>query len=1277
MNDSRTCVRPGVASNVWQKSLMFAAMISVFLLPAGMRAQVQTGRISGAITDQTGGAVVGATVTVTDVARGVSRVLTTDGSGLYAAPDLIPGAFTVRAEFQGFKIIERQNILLDAGGDVRVDLALQPGEQNQTVTVTEALPLVNTTNAETGGTLQNNQLMDIPLNGRNYRWMVAFIPAVTIKPGEGNSSITTNGSGDYPNFMIDGLYNQALYNKDSGAVGAPSETGDTTLMPLDAVQEVILVVNPKAEYGWDPGLTMSAALKSGTNDIHGSAYAFGRDQDLDARNAFAPTRAPVGFEQFGATVGGPIKKNKLFYFLGFEGQRLAIASIFSVTSPTTALMTGNSGCPATQPGQTAFAGGNCSSSIPDAIAALNYLSVPANRPAVFTGTVAPNALSLNIAGCNPTSANITSVNPATVALACAANFYGAPSLWNNSGPSTNLINVFPNNGGSNNGLAKFDYAISAHHQLNGSYFRGRFEESAASNTTTFTEPWWEEVQGVTSQLFRAGEIWTPSSNWLNEARFGSDHSDRPTVRGECSGNGDTNNPLGFGASTGALGGPNYVTQYGLISGAASCGFPTTTISGFTGQLGFSNDREEFDYNTQGADSLSYTHGNHQFKFGTDIRAEYFMGNKIQDSETGVVAFGSGGIAAFTGAQPLESFLAGVPSSETIRFGNPVRTIDDTMVALYAQDDWRIRPRLVLNLGFRWEMYTTAREVDGLLGNLNLGSPTGMLQNGIAWPLESSYDPHLGLAWDVFGNGKTVVRAGSYVGHQVPTLQELLGTSGDPILDAVPTGALLYNANGTTIQGPGTITSNVQAFAPITTSGVATSNPILWASNKQLFTQTAPVCGNGLGQNMPTGTVTGPGGGNPANPPPCTAGGANIPKLPQYIGWNLNIQHAFTNSFSLDVGYVGSHMSDEYGTFDINEPTPGPTGATAEMLRRPFDANCPAPYGQGLDPSECYPWFSKVLLETPVGSDNYNGLQVVAKQSLSHGLTFVANYSLQKSLGIQVGNGLGGGLALNSLNPKLDSGPFSLDTHQHFTMTASYNVPGRKSPGQMLEGWMLNASMDILTPLPFNAEDQSFDTSGTGEKTDRWTLYGPAKPFNQLAGRAGTIPCYGLGAGIASPGAAAAKFATSPCTTVTAYPQACITAAENEAPSPGSSAGAPFATQLAQLNAIGCYSVNGSAIVPPAQGTYGTMTWDQLRGAGFSQVNTSVTKDWKIKERFTTEFRFEVFNLFNRTQYAGVGINLGAPSTFGKAAYTPDVGSGTSVTGSGGPRSIQLGLKILF
>ena len=1232
-------------------------------------------------------------VTVVDVARGVSRPLTTDSAGLYAAPDLTPGTYTVRAEFMGFKTIERQNVMLDAGGDVRVDLQLQPGEQNQTVTVTESLPLVNTTNAETGGTLENNTLMNVPLNGRNYRWLVAFIPAVTLKPGEGNSSISTNGSGNYPNFMIDGLYNQAIYTKDAGAVGAVSETGDTTLMPLDAVQEVVLIVNPKAEYGWDPGLTMSAILKSGTNDIHGSAYAFGRDQAFDARNAFAPVRAPVDFQQFGATVGGPIKKNKLFYFLGYEGQRLSIASTFTETSPTTADWSGTSGgCPAGFPTSTA----NCSNSIPDAIAAINYLKANPPSPAL-TGTVAVNPLSANLVGCDPTNTDINSQIPSVVALACSHNQFGAASLFNNfNSSSTTVTNTFPNDGGSDNGLAKLDYHISDKHTLNGSFYYGEFAEYGAANSTVFTQPYWEELQRVQSLLVRVGEVWTPNSAMLNEARFGYDYSSRPTARGECAGNGDTGNPLGFGGSTGALGGPNYVTQYGLVSGAPACGIPTITITGFTGQLGFANDREELDHDTQGADSFSYTRGNHQFKFGTDIRAEYFMGNKVQDQETGEIGFGASGIAAFGNASQsataLESFLAGVPSSESIRFGNPVRTITTTQMAFFAQDDWRIHPKLTLNLGLRWEGYTPGRDANGLLGNFNPATPTGLVQPNQIWPFESTWDPHFGLAWDIFGAGKTVLRSGIGFAHAMPTLQEFISSPGND-LGSEPTGALLYQVAGTTEQGPGTMDSALTTRAPVTSGGVAVSNLIPWTQGAALFTPSTLTCGNGLGQVNPLGAISGT---NPANPAPCrgTGDSANL-TFPQYIGWNLNIQHAFTQNLSIDVGYVGSHTSDEAGTLDLNQPLPGVAGATNELLRRPYQANCagPSPY-EGLNPNECFPWFSTILSEVNIGSVNYNGLQINLTERATHGLVFSLNYTLSHALGIQPGNGLGSSMVENSLDPKADYGSMALDARNHFTMTASYAVPGKKIPGQLLEGWALNTSLDFLSALPINAVDTSFDTSGTGEKLDRWDLYGPASNISDILGKAGTIPCYGLTSSklVTASGSPCIKVAAGTGTQgtpgfVANFPAACVAAAEADSSSNGglwnvsNNTSVPNTTAgyngLSQLANIGCYEVNGSVIVPPAQGTWGTMTYDELRGAGFRNWNLSATKDWKFKERYTVQFRAEAFNVLNRTQYGAIGTNLGGPSTFGKSTSTPDVAQGAPITGTGGPRAMQLGLKILF
>ena len=163
-------------SDVRKTALVLAATIVAFLFCLPLRAQVNTGRISGQITDQSGGAIAGATVTVIDVARGENRVLATDAAGLYAAPNLTPGIYTVRAEFMGFKTVDRQNVEVGVGSDIRVDITLQPGEQTQTVTVTEALPIVNTTNAQTGGTLDNQLLSNLPINGRNYRWQADFVP---------------------------------------------------------------------------------------------------------------------------------------------------------------------------------------------------------------------------------------------------------------------------------------------------------------------------------------------------------------------------------------------------------------------------------------------------------------------------------------------------------------------------------------------------------------------------------------------------------------------------------------------------------------------------------------------------------------------------------------------------------------------------------------------------------------------------------------------------------------------------------------------------------------------------------------------------------------------------------------------------------------------------------------------------------------------------------------------------------------------------------------------
>src|SRR6266852_2374420 len=332
MNSGLKMARAGNAMHV------LGATVGVLLFSLSLFSQGSVGRILGIVTDQTGGVISAATVTIIDKDRGVARTLTTDAAGEYNAPTLIPGTYTVRVAATGFKRVDRQNVVLEVGKEVRVDVTVQPGAQSQTITVTEAIPLVETTNATLGGALSNADINDMPLNGRNYQNLISLRPGVMIQPGGSPWSQSTNNvRPDETGWMLDGVISVSFY--DARPVGnSPSASTDAaTIVPIDAIQEFNTQENPKAEYGWKPGAVVNVGIRSGTNTLHGSAYAFGRDSNLDARNVFTPApvngvcinkpfvsasdKLPAELKQFGAVVGGPIIKDKLFFLGGYEGLR--------------------------------------------------------------------------------------------------------------------------------------------------------------------------------------------------------------------------------------------------------------------------------------------------------------------------------------------------------------------------------------------------------------------------------------------------------------------------------------------------------------------------------------------------------------------------------------------------------------------------------------------------------------------------------------------------------------------------------------------------------------------------------------------------------------------------------------------------------------------------------------------------------------------------------------------------------------------------------------------
>src|SRR2546427_7283609 len=313
--------------------------VATLLVCIPMFSQGSAGRILGAITDQTGGVVSGATVSIIDTQRNLTRTLTTDNAGEYNAPNLLPGTYTVRAAFQGFKTAERSGIILEVNQDLRVDLTLQPGEQTERVTVTEALPMVETTNAELGGTLQSQIIDSLPLNGRNFENLLQLRPGVTIYPGGSGWTQSTNGQRAHDNvYLFEGVTAMEPLGGQS-TINSVSLAGDAaSLLAIDTIQEFSTQQNAKAEYGWKPCSVTSDALNSGTNEYHGTGNFFGRTDRTDARNPFlaGDQKQQISLKEFGGTIGGPIKKDKIFFFGAYEGQRYTVGNPAVFTYPSLA-----------------------------------------------------------------------------------------------------------------------------------------------------------------------------------------------------------------------------------------------------------------------------------------------------------------------------------------------------------------------------------------------------------------------------------------------------------------------------------------------------------------------------------------------------------------------------------------------------------------------------------------------------------------------------------------------------------------------------------------------------------------------------------------------------------------------------------------------------------------------------------------------------------------------------------------------------------------------------
>src|SRR5271166_1416173 len=291
-------------------------------------AQTSQGRISGRVTDSTGAVVVDASVTIENTSKGVKRAVQSNGVGDYVVPNLDPGTYSLMVEARNFKRVVQSGVQLEVAKDLKIDFQLSPGATTETVEVRGEAPLVDATNSTLEGVLSNKAVNELPVQGRDFQNLLALHPGVQRTAGGGFHSVTSNGlRPDDNNFVVDGANDNDAYwgttvLNEEGISGTPASN-----LPLDAIQEFNTEEQPEADFGAKPGVVVNIGIKSGTDQIHGSAYYFIRNAATDARNYFNPSPQPtaaVKLNQFGASIGGPIIKGKWFYFANYEGVRSTV-----------------------------------------------------------------------------------------------------------------------------------------------------------------------------------------------------------------------------------------------------------------------------------------------------------------------------------------------------------------------------------------------------------------------------------------------------------------------------------------------------------------------------------------------------------------------------------------------------------------------------------------------------------------------------------------------------------------------------------------------------------------------------------------------------------------------------------------------------------------------------------------------------------------------------------------------------------------------------------------
>jgi hypothetical protein len=1155
---------------------MRARIILAFVLLAAVSLSAQTfrGTILGTVTDAQGAVVPGAKVTVKNVGTGLERTTETSADGSYALPELPIGTYTVTISQAGFRTSVTTGVIVDVAGERRVDAAMKPGEVSTKVEVSaDQLPLVETTTNDMGGVLTAKTVEDLPVNGRDYTKLIFLNPGVAGSPDQISDSpgsygeFSMNGArGRSNNYLLDGTDMNDGYRNDpaineAGVFGTPS-----AILPIDAVAEVNVISNFEPEYGRNSGAIVNIVSKSGTNQLHGTAGEYFRNDALDARNYFNFSDQPKALfhnNQYGVSLGGPIVKDKTFFYADYEGQQEGVGVV-------------TLGC------------------VPDPAQIAEDISL--NGP--------PNPVVAALLARNPwPSPNIPNTfgNPSPVAG--AGEDAGCGGVPNSSviSPSYNRLTSF---------IAKIDHSFNPNNLLTGRYF---FGDSVQSFPLALTAqggqlPGFNTFTPTRVQLVSISYTHTIGSNKVNELRYGWNRFAEGFFPQD-----QNFQPSSIGLETGG--------------GLADSGLPIITVGGGTGfaQLGASSSdpRHRVDSNVQALDNFSWKINKHDIKVGFDFHrttiqqyfGKYFRG-KLEFND-------------------LTDLLDGTVDGGFQYSGDSIRHTFENNFGLYAQDSFRVSPRVTFNYGLRWDYYGVVGEKNHLMSNITNLDPVGdtftltqVGQPGLSSlynPDKKDFAPRVSLAWDATGKGKTVVRSG-------------FGMFFDAFSQDMVLGHLPYPP----FFDPGPAYNPLSTADPIYSAGVTGS----LAANTPLF-------GDETTCNFECDTF---------------AFDRNI-RTPYMENYNLNIQQELSSHAVFQLGYVGSQGHRLWRFFDISQPSNAQINAfdisnAQGSVNTANGAPCYPAGGPGCIVSYGVPrnyggnpyGSFYIMQENSSGQSNYNSLQASLHLTGWHGISSIVNYVWSRSLdNSSDGEDFEPNAAQpnDSTNPKAEYGPSNFNIPQRFTWIFNYQVPKMGGSWQRLKnGWGFGSTMTLQSGQPFqfnyNFED---DYSGSGEGDDRPDVVGPItyhtnNPANFVDLSAFAIPC--------TLTAAASDPASSIYTGPTGTAQDCV----------------------------------------PGTRHFGNEGRDSQHGPTYKNWDLAIYKDTSITERVKFQLRADFFNIVNHPNFAnpflpafiadpgiaGFAVN-GNGREVGAGPYqltaTGDVGIGNPFLGGGAPRGIQLAAKFTF